>query len=206
MKINRMCIINVLLLCLVFAASAQAFDSSWTQWNTGVGANGHWYKVVNVGANISWTSANTAANAILGNGSSYLATITSAQENAFVFGLVNNSAYWSGQMGPWLGGYSPVEANRKWNWVTSESFTYTNWGTGQPNYIPPSNAAMYLHFWNNGNNGSTPFPLWADTGNFYSGYIPKAYVVEAVVPEPMSVMLGIMGLGSIAGFKRLRKK
>jgi hypothetical protein len=26
------------------------------------------------------------------------------------------------------------------------------------------------------------------------------------VPEPMSIMLGIMGLGSIAGFKRLRRK
>ena len=30
--------------------------------------------------------------------------------------------------------------------------------------------------------------------------------VASVVPEPMSIMLGIMGLGSVAGFKRLRRK
>ena len=28
----------------------------------------------------------------------------------------------------------------------------------------------------------------------------------AAVPEPMSIMLGIMGLGSIAGFRKLRRK
>ena len=31
-------------------------------------------------------------------------------------------------------------------------------------------------------------------------------VVGPAVPEPMSIMLGIMGLGSIAGFRKLRRK
>lgn len=34
----------------------------------------------------------------------------------------------------------------------------------------------------------------------------NASVPNAAVPEPMSIMLGIMGLGSLAGFTKLRKK
>jgi hypothetical protein len=36
---------------------------------------------------------------------------------------------------------------------------------------------------------------------------PSGSVVpDPTVPEPMSIMLGIIGLGSVAGFKRLRRK
>ena len=36
--------------------------------------------------------------------------------------------------------------------------------------------------------------------------VSKIGLNTAAVPEPMSIMLGIMGLGSVAGFKRLRRK
>jgi hypothetical protein len=39
--------------------------------------------------------------------------------------------------------------------------------------------------------------------DFYGGTISVSAVP---VPEPMSIMLGIMGLGSVAGFRRLRRK
>lgn len=45
-------------------------------------------------------------------------------------------------------------------------------------------------------------------GGDYSLYEGPAltYVEASAVPEPMSIMLGIMGLGSVAGFRKLRKK
>ena len=35
---------------------------------------------------------------------------------------------------------------------------------------------------------------------------PSCAAATAAVPEPMSIMLGIMGLGSVAGFKKMRRK
>jgi hypothetical protein len=42
-------------------------------------------------------------------------------------------------------------------------------------------------------------------GTAYAGTFANA-TPSAPVPEPMSIMLGIMGLGSVAGFKRLTRK
>ncbi len=52
------------------------------QWTAGTGANGHFYDVVL--SNITWTEARLAA---VGAGG-YLATITSAEEQAFIATLV----------------------------------------------------------------------------------------------------------------------
>ena len=49
-------------------------------------------------------------------------------------------------------------------------------------------------------------------GEAYKSYGMEGFMLKEVVgagpvvPEPMSLMLGIMGLGSVAGFKRLRRK
>ena len=58
--------------------------------------NGHFYDVVATSGTLSWEDANAAASAA----GAYLATITSAGENAFVFGLVNHATYWHGSSGP----------------------------------------------------------------------------------------------------------
>ena len=55
------------------------------------GVNGHYYQAVSVGTAISWAAANEAAKA-LGPGW-HLATITSAEEDAFVRGLLGSPAY-----------------------------------------------------------------------------------------------------------------
>ena len=60
-------------------------------------ANGHYYKVVNHGSNITWSDAKTAAEASTLNGlSGYLASITSYQENTFIDEKAGVNA--------WLGG------------------------------------------------------------------------------------------------------
>jgi len=122
---------------------------------------------------ISWEDANTAAAAAGG----YLATITSAAENSFVFSLVNHAAFWHGYSGPWLGGYqSPAttEANANWRWVTSEAWIYTNWQAGQPN-DSGGKAEDKLQF-----GFGTIAPTWNDIMSIdpTPAYRPIAYVIE----------------------------
>ena len=71
-------------------------------------ANGHYYKVVNHGSNITWSDAKTAAEASTLNGlSGYLASITSYQENTFIDEKAGVNA--------WLGG-TDAETEGCWKW------------------------------------------------------------------------------------------
>lgn len=105
--------------------------SGTTEWD-----NGHCYQAI-LAPGLSWDDAQTACEERGG----HLVTITSAEENAFVFSLVSgNEAFWfvdafNNGLGPWLGGYQPegsIEPDGGWRWVTDEPFVYTNWETGQP--------------------------------------------------------------------------
>ena len=71
-------------------------------------ANGHYYKVVNHGSNITWSDAKTAAEASTLNGlSGYLASITSYQENTFIDDKAGVNA--------WLGG-TDADTEGCWKW------------------------------------------------------------------------------------------
>ena len=97
---------------------------------------GHWYEAVHTPEGITWGDASTAATARGG----HLATVHSDGENQFILGLVNDSRYWNMDpehtpWGPWLGGYQAsgsAEPSAGWQWVTGESFSYTNWRPPQP--------------------------------------------------------------------------
>lgn len=97
--------------------------------------NGHCYEAV-LAPGLSWQEAKAACEAKGG----YLVTITSAKENTFVYSLVSsNNGFWfldgfGNGLGPWLGGYQQSGSlpEEGWQWVTGESFVYTNWETGQP--------------------------------------------------------------------------
>jgi hypothetical protein len=100
--------------------------------------NGHCYQAVLRG--LSWSDAETACETVGG----HLVTISSAEENAFVFSLVSsNDAFWyldgvGNGLGPWLGGYQEPgsqEPDGGWKWVTGEAFSYTNWETDQPDNV-----------------------------------------------------------------------
>jgi hypothetical protein len=127
------------LLSLVTASLPTASHAVPIQWTVGSGGNGHFYDVISVPTGISWTGANAAALAAGG----HLATITSTAEGAFVYdNLVNNAAYWNQEpggsdLGPWLGGYQTSDNGSQpaanWVWVTGETWSYTNWHSGEPN-------------------------------------------------------------------------
>ena len=128
-----------LALFLCATSIAISAPSEWVQWDVSSGGNGHWYKPVPGFPGITWTLANELAQMEGG----YLATITSAEENAFVFSLVaNDPQYWNfccNYSGAALGGLQQEGAPEPaggWYWVTGESWTYSNWYPGQPNNRP----------------------------------------------------------------------
>ncbi len=143
--------------------------------------NGHFYEFV-AGTNPNWNDAkSTADNKSLFGLQGYLATITSAAENAFVFNKLQGNG--------WLGATDTADEGT-WEWVTgpeagtvfcigtgtcvSSGGAYTNWDGGEPNQSGNEdyahmigNTALNESFWND-------LPVNGGTGN----YVVQGYVVE----------------------------
>lgn len=178
------------LLCLL-ALVAHADVTKEATWAVASGGNGHTYRVVAKSSLISWDSANAAAAAAGG----YLTTITSAAENAFVFSLIDDPAYWKQSInghGPWIGGYQPTgssEPSGGWTWVTrpgvptAEAFSYSNWDSGEPNdatamangVINHQDNIAYFH------SGTGRAATWSDEYNLTGSPLNQwtmSYVIE----------------------------
>jgi hypothetical protein len=84
--------------------------------------NGHWYQRFD--NFMTWHDAKAHCESMDG----YLATITSQQENDFVF---DNLVYPIGDT-CWLGG-TDEDVEGVWQWVTGEAWEYSNWEPGEPN-------------------------------------------------------------------------
>ena len=99
MKTKRFARIITITITLLICLSAQA---QWVRWATASGGNGHWYKAV---PNTGGLTPQLATQLARQDGG-YLASITSAEENSFVFGLVNSPAFFNSfnGSGPVLGG------------------------------------------------------------------------------------------------------
>lgn len=170
---NRRCVL--LMACAVVVVTAQACLADPVLWPE----NGHSYEVVVVSEPISWPDAQAAAVAAGG----YLATLTSADENEFVFGLIPPGAWYyhnEWAQGPWLGG-SDVDNEGNWEWVTGELWAYTNWLTGPDNWLGEED---YLCFWNYWTPGST----WNDATSPQT--LIYSYVIEYEPPadtEPPTI-------------------
>lgn len=100
----------------------------------------HYYEVVLVKSmNVSWVQAAILAESEGG----YLASLTSPEENAFVFNLVNDDKYfWEFpddytpdshyriKIGPFLGGVRVSDSKDSltgWTWLSGEKWNYANW-------------------------------------------------------------------------------
>ena len=183
MKLNKLS--TFALLVTVAASSVWAAP---IQWSVASGGNGHFYEAFVADTTITWNQALTAAQSKGG----YLATLTSAAENNFVFSLVDNPIYWTdaggNSAGPWLGGFQPggsVEPAGGWQWLNQEGpFVFSNWSTDAPNGADEDS----LMFWG-------PFPITRSNGwnDGPAAFLNRAYVVE-YVPEPTSAALLLFGL------------
>lgn len=142
----------------------------------------HYYEVVYVpSGNLNWYQAAKLAE----DAGGYLASITSAEENAFVFGLVSDQKYFwvfpeGGPMkhykisiGPFLGGYQPegsVEPAGGWSWLSGEAWTYSNWAVDLNDGVIDKDPRPNTQPNNSGGNQpimgfgemNKPVPTWGD--------------------------------------------
>jgi hypothetical protein len=135
---------------------------------------GNWYELVEPGAPISWTNAQSAAALRTHNGvSGRLATITFPAENQFVANTFLTSA---SQPSYCIGGQQPPgspEPDGNWRWVTQEPWGYANWDSGEPSNLfgnkPEGRLATY--------SAASTFPVgtWNDVPEWYSH---SGYLVE----------------------------
>lgn len=99
------------------------------------GVTGHLYDAVAPVGGINWTDAREAAEALSsGSCQGYLASITSAEENEFIWSNFPAVAPFIGN-GYWIGGYQPEDASSAdadWTWVSGEPFVYADWAEGAP--------------------------------------------------------------------------
>ena len=124
------------------------------KWRIQDGGNGHWYKAIN--NQVDWFNAKSLCEAVGG----HLATITSQGEANFVSTLLGNVNKY------WLGGFQPdgsTEPSSNWQWVTGESWIYTNWRTGEPNNNGGDEKFLEIQY--------PPSPGWNDVGNSTHWYI-----------------------------------
>ena len=110
--------------------------------------NGHYYYVFNLEKD--WAQANAYCESRGG----YLATITSQEENEFIFKYMKDSGFTSAYFG-----FTDEITEGEWRWVTGEPVVYTNWASGEPNSENSNEdyAMFYYKFttgkWNDGNFG-----------------------------------------------------
>ncbi len=193
-------LLSVLAVLQLFAASdAMAVK---TQWAVSDGGNGHYYEVVVAPARVSWEQARSIAASRGG----YLATLTSAAEDAFVYALASPEAVpgaWISVYGPWLGGFQrpgSAEPAAGWQWVNGEGdFGYTHWDPRGPNDGGDGSGGTkesYLHYIN-----ERPVGTWND---FFDDGTLSSLVVESAIPEPATWLSMIIGLAGLLASVRRR--
>jgi hypothetical protein len=145
-NLSMVCSVAVFFCVLLFSAQTiqaanefpEEFPEEPVRWKKSDGGNGHWYQAIYVPDRIAWVEAQLRATA-RGCGW-HLATITTPEEDEFVFSLIADDTKFfkpeNPENGPWLGGFqrdSTDEPAGNWRWTTNESFDYTNWGGSEPN-------------------------------------------------------------------------
>lgn len=175
------------------------------RWSISDGGNGNWYDLVFESK--SWDQARDAANSYTVTGvQGHLATITSAEENTF---LVNTFLPGQSGKGFWLGGFQlpgQSKTDEGWQWVTGETWNYTNWWLG--NVVPEPNdwPGMGVEDGQEDFMGFSheSFGQWNDT-KINEPFMRSGYFVEVnAVPVPASIWLFMSAILGIAGYIKQR--
>lgn len=169
---------------VIASAACASSVAAPLQWS----GNGHWYEAFWVDS-ISWEDAKTAAEAKGG----YLATLTTAEENQWVYDEIVKPLFGAGtDYQAWLGGYLTTDPTVPWKWVTGEAWAYENWGTGEPNNVGSVENHLTINRFGDW--------TWNDEGSWPAGV--KGYVVEYVPDGGFTLILLGFGLSGLALVRR----
>jgi len=102
----------------------------------------HCYEVIQPATDVDWAYAKALAESLsyVGVGG-HMATITSPEENAFVAALLDPQGHY------WLGGRqapSGTEPDGGWEWVSGETWGFSNFSAGAPENFTRQTAVMNL--------------------------------------------------------------
>ncbi len=156
----------VLALLAVVATYPQLVSAQAIQWD----GNGHYYEYLE--ELVTWEEAQIIAeNRTMFGNPGYLVTLTSQDENDFVYYSVLGGDAPAPYGDPWIGGYQNSDHSEpalNWHWVTEEDFDWINWAPGEPNDWDELYGEMYLQFTPGGGG------MWND----HHSLNPKPMIVE----------------------------
>jgi hypothetical protein len=124
----------------------------------------------------SWEDAEQYCESLGG----HLATISSQEENDYVYQLMRNAGYKNAYLG-----MTDRDVEGTWVWVNGERGSYTNWHSGEPSngYSSENYAMFYFKFtegtWNDGDfggstdRGGKAFICEWDTESAYNAYLAQ---------------------------------
>jgi hypothetical protein len=110
---------------------------------------------------------------VMGESVGHLVTITSQEEQDALYLFFGSSL-----QGKWYGGFQPpdaLSADEGWQWVTGETWDYTNWDPLEPNDNAGPGSEQHLVGWQDGQ-------AWNDEGNIgnVTGYVVE-YEADALL-------------------------
>jgi PEP-CTERM motif/Lectin C-type domain len=163
-------------------------SASFGMMTSPVEYSGHYYAVVSIDGGISWYDAKIESESLTLNGfQGHLATVTSQSENDFIFNTFKDQI---AKLEFYLGGFQPTGGN--WQWVTGESWEYTNWWPGEPNNFGWEDVLSF-HWIGDGDK-------W---NNVPHTNLMRGYIIEAEsVPEPSTLFLLGFGLAGVGLFRK----
>ena len=162
----------VILCCPTYATAAENVESESSPISKAVSFNEHRYYI------FSSESVETAQSYCEFYGG-HLATISSEEENSFLFSYMKSLGYSSAYFG-----LTDFKVEGSWEWVTGEPVVYTNWHSGEPNSESSTEdwAMFYWKFsdgtWNDGgpntnSGGSTYICEWESNEQNVDSFYPK---------------------------------
>ncbi len=161
------------LVCVLALVTEVVYADSEKIQNPG---NGHYYQRIDI--HMWWKEAKTYCEDLGG----YLATITSQEENQFVY---DNLVAFSPSDACWLGG-TDENIEGGWQWITGEPWDYTDWSPGEPNSC--GGDEDYLWMWGDGQ--------WNDNANnaSYCDGSPDYFVVYPICEWDIADVYGCIYL------------